>query len=327
MAEQESQLTSEEPTAELASAQQAFEAVASERRLSVLTELVDEQGHPRTRTFTELFEASDADTTAGFAYHLRQLDGTFVRETDAEYTLTYAGRTVLDAIDGGEFTEVVDRDPIELEESCPLCGSASLTAQSRDNVLTVRCSGCDRSVLSVPSPPAAFRTHTPDELPEAIDAQHRHRIELAVEGVCPTCGGPIDAGIDQGAEQSTLDVSEEDRSLARLRCQNCGFDCSVPVTLCVRDHPAVIAFYHEHGIDVRDRPLWNVGEEWRETVVSTDPWVYVVSTRLEEQTLTLYVDEELTVRETRCTSHDRTEEECLGEGDTAEGDQSATGSA
>jgi len=185
----------------LSTAEEAFEAVASERRLGVLAELIDDRGQPRTRTFTELFEASDADTTAGFAYHLRQLDGTFVRETDAGYTLTYAGRSVLDAIRAGEFTDRIDLEPRELPESCPLCGSASLTAASEDNVLSVECEGCERSVLSCPFPPAGLRAHPSEELPDALDAQQRHRIELAT---APSARFMISASIVAGSTSDRL---------------------------------------------------------------------------------------------------------------------------
>ena len=55
------------------------------------------------------------------------------------------------------------------------------------------------------------------------------------------------------------------------------------------DHPAVVAFYHDHDRDVDDRPLWNVGTEWRERVVSRDPWCVLVSARLGDEDLLLYV--------------------------------------
>jgi hypothetical protein len=48
------------------------------------------------------------------------------------------------------------------------------------------------------------------------------------------------------------------------------------VTAGVLDHPAVVSFYCDHGADVSDRPLWNVGPEWRERLVSTDPWCVLV---------------------------------------------------
>jgi hypothetical protein len=68
-----------------------------------------------------------------------------------------------------------------------------------------------------------------------------------------------------------------------------------PVTLAVRSHPAVVAFAHHHGVSVRARPIWNVGEEWGERVVSTDPLVIRVTLDLGGETLTLFVGRDLTV--------------------------------
>ncbi|MEF8852978.1 MAG: hypothetical protein V5A28_11250 [Haloarculaceae archaeon] len=45
-----------------------------------------------------MFAATDEETTAGFAYHLRQLTGEFVRQRDDErYELTDAGRAATTA--------------------------------------------------------------------------------------------------------------------------------------------------------------------------------------------------------------------------------------
>lgn len=65
------------------------------------------------------------------------------------------------------------------------------------------------------------------------------------------------------------------------------------------EHPAVVAFYHDHGENVRDRPIWNVGDEWRETVLSSDPWCVRVSAQLDDEELAVFVAEDLTVAETR----------------------------
>lgn len=62
---------------------------------------------------------------------------------------------------------------------------------------------------------------------------------------------------------------------------------------------AVVSFYHDHGVDVRDRPIWNVGAEWRERLASTDPWCVVVATTLGGERLVCYLDRDAEVVETR----------------------------
>lgn len=96
---------------------EAFAALSDETRLRAI-QTVAATAQP---TFTELYEASDAETTAGFAYHLRQLTDRYLRkdpETE-RYELTAAGRAVARALDAGTFTERVDREPTVVDGDCP----------------------------------------------------------------------------------------------------------------------------------------------------------------------------------------------------------------
>lgn len=91
----------------------AFSRLGNATRLRVIRSLADGDAPP---TFTELFEASGGETTAGFAYHLRQLVGHYVEkrptgddEADARYVLTSAGRAVATALQAGVYTDRVER--------------------------------------------------------------------------------------------------------------------------------------------------------------------------------------------------------------------------
>lgn len=87
---------------------EAFGALASEVRVAVLVEsLAAERADEDPLTFSELQEAAGVEESAGFAYHLRQLSGHFLREAgegDGEgYVLTPAGRRAARAIVAGTF--------------------------------------------------------------------------------------------------------------------------------------------------------------------------------------------------------------------------------
>lgn len=277
----------------------AFQALGSETRLDVVRALA----RNGSASFTTLFEDSDEDTSAGFAYHLRQLDDLFVRTGDEEYELTAAGREVGRAIRADTFTESVDRSSTALEERCPFCDERALEAAVDDGVTAVRCTACDSRLLDVSFPTGGYSTHTEQDLPDAVDTYHRHRIRSFADGVCPDCGGSVSTSVDSVDEDwddgqaGALDLDVE-RPLVSFGCGGCGLDLRCPVTLTVLDHPAVVAFYHEHGSDVADRPIWNVGPEWREQFVSADPLCVRVSTRLDgepAEALHLYVGEDLRV--------------------------------
>ena len=83
---------------------EAFQTLASEVRVAVLVRLRSaERAGEAPLSFSDLQRAAGADSSAGFAYHLRQLSGHFVRGSEEGYVLTPAGRRVADAIADGTF--------------------------------------------------------------------------------------------------------------------------------------------------------------------------------------------------------------------------------
>lgn len=268
-------------------ASEAFARLGNATRMAILEALTTvEEGRvrPTERTFTELFEATDEETTAGFSYHLRQLRGEYVEQVDDGYRLTYAGLKIVREIAAGTYTERFDLDALAVPDPCPFC-AGDLSATGEDNVLTVSCTDCERDVLSLPFPPGGHATHDDDELLAAFDRHHRHRVRLLREGSCPECGG---------ATRREVDV-EGERPHADLECSACGYALRCPVSLTVLEHPAVVAHYHDQGQDVRDRPVWNVGAGWTETVLSEDPVCVRVGVRVDDEHLALLVGEDCSV--------------------------------
>ncbi len=287
--------------AELPDASDAFARLGSETRLRILRALADAETPP---TFTELFETTDEETTAGFAYHLRQLVGHYVEKRDETYHLTYAGRQVARALLAGTYTERIDREPESIDGTCPVCDDEALEATCADNRVTVACTECDTVLLTLPFPPSGARGRSTAELLDAFDSHHRSRVGLVADGVCPDCAGRAvgrieyaDSGsVPRGEVDTDPDAdTDTDRPVLAVSCADCPFSLHAPVTLGVVDHSAVVAFYDDHGIEVRDRPIWNLGTEWRESVLSTDPWCVRVSTRIDGDELDLLVGDGPTV--------------------------------
>jgi hypothetical protein len=282
----------------------AFAALGDETRLRAIRTVASADEPP---SFTELFEASEAETTAGFAYHLRQLAGRYLEkdEETERYSLTYAGRSVARALDAGTFTERVDCEPTAIDGNCPVCGTEALTARVRDNFVAVACGSCETELLSLPFPPSGVSDRDTTESLSAFDSYHRNRIELLADGVCPDCAGDAEAHI------SVSDVpglpGEESRPVLDADCSSCAFHLRTPVSLAVLEHPEVISFFADHGESVRDRPLWNLGPEWSETVLSEDPPAVAVSVELGDERLRLLVGDGPTVVDVRRESLSRDE--------------------
>jgi len=278
----------------------AFQALGGETRLAVVRTLATAD---EPLAFSDLFAATDEDTTAGFAYHLRQLADEFVRQRDDErYELTDAGRAASRAVRAGTYTERVNRGPVVLDADCPVCGGDTLTARVVDNVTHVACNACETTLSRLSLPPSGYEGRDGTDLVAAVDTHHRNRIESFADGICPECAGTVDASVGpvdedeaNATDDDALKPHEYRPRQATFTCETCGASLSCPVALATLDNPAVVAFYHDHGEDVSERPLWNVGNEWRERVVSTDPLCVVVSTRLDDEVLSLYVAGDTTV--------------------------------
>jgi len=302
----------EEPTGD---ASDAFQVLASDTRVAILQALLAEDGEggltPTSRTFSELFDATDEDTTAGFAYHLRQLRDRYVVATDDDrYELTYAGVAAARELAAGTYTDSVDRE-VPVEDPCPFCEEAALVGSVADNFMTVSCTACGRDLLDLPFPPGGHRTHDDDALADAFDALHRHRISLMAGGVCPECGGRVTVTCeriepDDGTREGQVDSGDHPVPpgplRARFDCAACTASLACPLALTVLDHPAVVAFYADHGESIADRPVWNVGAEWRERLLSVDPWAARVTTRLDDEVLALFLASDGTVVETQRTT-------------------------
>jgi len=268
----------------------AFSRLGNETRLRTIRTLAADG----PQTFTALFEGSAADTTAGFAYHLRQITGHYVEkhggDEEPRYHLTSAGRAVARALDAGVYTDRVERGPKEVDGECPLCGADSLSAGLADNRVSVACTDCETALLSLPFPPSGARDRTLPELLDAFDSYHRQRLSLVADGVCPDCAGPIQGEIE-GADPPN--EREAERPVVVADCEACPFRVRAPVSLFVCDHPDVVSFLDSHEVEAG--PIWNLGTEWRESVLSTEPWAVRVSVHTTDAVLDLLVGDGPTV--------------------------------
>ena len=100
----------DDPEVDLSPAE-AFAIHGNDLRVDVLRALADAEregagpGDPYGLSFSELYERVDAESTAGFAYHLDRLAGTFVSRSESGYRLTDLGERIIRAILAGTYNE------------------------------------------------------------------------------------------------------------------------------------------------------------------------------------------------------------------------------
>ncbi|ERH11137.1 MAG: hypothetical protein J07HX64_02918 [halophilic archaeon J07HX64] len=286
----------ESPAAEFAT--EPFELVTEETRAAILGALAAHQAeNPRDRGlgFSELRDRAAVDDSGNFNYHLGKLRPAHVRQTEDGYVLTFAGMSLAGILRAGVDAEIT-RGPVSLDGRCGLCDT-ELTVEYERRVLSVTCEN-DHRYPRDELPPNAVTGRT---LREAISIQTcrtKHLLDLVRRGVCPACFGDVER------EHQVLDAPQASHVLVAT-CTGCGRVTRSPVGVYLLDEPAVVAFYHDHGIDVTETPLWALDLPIAEpTVRSEDPLRLSLSVERDGERLTLVVDEYTNLLDSRRTPVD-----------------------
>lgn len=281
----------------------AFAALSDPTRVEILRALWESDDD--AVSFSELRAAVGARDSGGFNYHLRQLTDRFVATDDEGYRLTTAGRHVVGGLLAGAYTMEGRLDPIPLEEPCPFCGDDRTFRYEAERV-TITCDGCP-ATMEFDVPPGAFAGREAADIPTVADSFLRTCQAQARAGICPACSGPIEAevvptvreltGADPLGDGEDLPSDLEDVPLGRYECTRCGQEIVTDVGMDLVEHPAVVAFFHDHGIDVRAEPLTRfvAGGRNHAVVRERDPLRVAVTFEADGETIELLVDDALEV--------------------------------
>jgi hypothetical protein len=278
---------------ECVSPAEAFSIIGNETRLSILEALWAADSRPVR--FSRLHERVGIRDSAQFNYHLDKLTGQFVVRTEEGYDLRNAGERVVQAVLAGSFNEHPQLEPFTIDSPCTRC-NAPLRVHYEDEQLTIECPSCGRGHGTYTFPPGGLHDRSHEEILTAFEQSVRHLHCLAADGVCPACSGRMRTTITHDGE-CCLGVGLR----ADHVCEQCNHSLCSAVGLSLLDHSAVVAFHSDHGIDLSSTPYWHL--EWcvsddRTTVLSEDPWRLRVEIELDDETLSVVLDGDLTVLET-----------------------------
>lgn len=266
-----------------------FALVGDETRAAVLRVLSE---HHRDApeapglSFTELRTRCGVRDSGKFNYHLGRLEGTLVEKSEDGYHLSFRGFRAVGAMVGGAFDADSRRGPEPVPGDCPFCGDA-MTAAHEDGGFRVTCE----------------RDHVfqQDLLPSAIDGDvtdaarlmtltlHQD-LQLSRRGLCPICHGRTDA------ELVRLDVPFDGPAFRSI-CTQCGAGYTSTPGAPLALHPDVVSFYHDHGVDLRDLPFWDLDlyDDDSATTTCEDPLRVEIDVRLDDETLRVTLDDEAAV--------------------------------
>lgn len=279
---------------------EAFDLLSNEVRLDILRALgeADAAGEEMPVSFTDLQRRVGVEDNGRFNYHLSELTGPLVAKREDGYELEPPGSNIYQAIVSGAYTadEGIDPVPVE-EEDCPYCG-AEAAAWYEDSRFHLGCSDCDNLVIRYAIPPASFDREQPESLLRA-GGTYIFRDQLSMrQGICPYCAGSVDCDLNE--EGGTLEEFNERvySSVATFTCNRCGWSMHSGVPFAMNIEPAVISFFHEHGIGIFERYPWSIYQYAEDEVLSREPWRVEVCCRIGDDMLRLVIDEDVTVVET-----------------------------
>lgn len=296
---------------------EAFELLGNETRLAILLalweaiDLVPPPSEP-TLSFSELRKRIGMRHGTQFNYHLDKLVGQFVRKTDAGYTLTTSAERILSTILAGTLIDAPSFADERIDAACMLCGASTIVDYS-DGVLTQRCPRCDGVTREPDEPPGAIakeyrppvglKNRTPQEFVQQGKTWQRHQRHAFIEKTCPDCSGTITTTIlvcDDHVSHDRTVCAHCDRVheiVASFVCDVCKSSMRTGVWNTILTDVAVIAFFHEHGLDTKafeDELAYGVLYEAIERVAvhSEEPLEIMVTVELDGDRLDVTLDDE-----------------------------------
>jgi hypothetical protein len=307
-------ITEEPLRSDADSRNRAFKLLSDETRLQVLQVLWEahDPADASPMRFADLRERLGADDPGRLNYHLNQLAPHFIRRTDEGYELRESGERIVRMLLSGTAIEEPEVEPVAVDVSCWYCGGQPELSY-RDGWRYLECTNCDaRCVDTFPPgvlsksefPPSGLRNRTPIEINEADRIWGAHRRASVMDGVCPECAGTmpvssIDICEDHRPDWETYQFCETCGSIFWMLvshiCEVCKYSWRLPTLFYPTRHPAVVAFYYEHGIefDLATYEQRMLILDYREELVSEDPLRIRISVPLNDEELRLTFDEQM----------------------------------
>lgn len=298
----------------------AFALLGSETRVEILRALGD-AGDPLP--FSDLYDSVDVRDSGQFNYHLEKLAGHFVRKTEDGYTLSRMGRRVVEAVLSGAVTETPDLERSVVDESCEHCG-APVEVTWKEGSIRLFCTECsgrysrvsstqrrddpvDEGYLGrLPLPPAGVRDRLPTEVLQAAWVTGTLEVYSLAAGICPRCSASIDRTVgvceDHDASDGPCDACKSIYAVTLgFRCSNCIYKSGGGVGLGLIANTELLDFVTDHGLNPIDpdsiRDINRVTEDYDVEVLSTDPLRARLTFAIDDDSLSLTIDEELNVLE------------------------------
>lgn len=282
---------------------EAFDLLGHEIRLAIIERLAAERRRSWRANgleFAALRKAVGVEDAGQFNYHLDKLLGTFVEKRDDEYVATTAGVEVAGTVRAGTYETDDVSFTAAIGARCTECDDR-LEAAYQGGTLQVRCP--EHGLYHATAiPPAVVRDRDPETVVALAQRNARNELGRALDGACVHCWGTVDVETPVEPPKELLDQQgttpdEVDQVVVEFACRDCEATFWTAASVTVLDHPAVVAFYHDHGVNVRDRGYLELSfvDGTNGVVESTDPVRVRIDVTHDDDTLHVWVDDDAQV--------------------------------
>jgi hypothetical protein len=294
--------------------EEAFGILGGEARVEILRRLAEVDG---PETYSDLFDSIAYDDISNFNYHLDKLVGHFVGKSGDGYVLRRPGERIVEAVLSGAVTSDPVRERTRTSRPCPIC-SGPIEVGYEEERVTLHCPECPGLIERVdadgdratepgnlgyrPLPPAAVAGRTAEEMHDVSKTWTSLTVHAMARGICPRCSGKVDHEVEvcESHDKSDGTCGQCGRvhgTVFSAICTNCTFDVHAGVAGFLGAKTEVMAFLIEHGIDPLSPGDFHPYSAVEETILSTDPFEAQYTVTVEDDTLTMIVDAELSVIE------------------------------
>lgn len=292
---------------------EAFAVLGNDTRIRIL-QAIGEATEPLS--FSELYDRIDYDPSTNFNYHLQKLEGHFVSKTEDGYELGQVGNRIAQAVLSGSVTEAPLLERTEVDHRCEYCGAETEISYTK-GVLGLYCRECPGNTTDdVPKeyrgylrgqsfPPAGLQGRTATEVHRtAFVWGNLQRLSLASK-ICPVCSAPLETEMevcDNHDPEGNLCETCGRRRLVSVtsRCTNCIIEGGGPLRTFLLTNTEVLAFLTTHGLNplAPSTEPWAVLETRDEEILSREPFEVRVTFAIDDDTITVTVDDDLSVVDT-----------------------------
>jgi DNA-binding transcriptional ArsR family regulator len=305
-------------------ATEAFALLGNETRLAILLALWEEHdphASDNVVSFSEIFDRVEYEDPGSFSYHLQELEGQFIRQyADGEgYELRVPALRFIHAVIAGAGVQDETLEPTEIDQPCPFCDAPTAISYEEGLVIHV-CTECEGVTTeetvsgylsAVPFDPAGLSDRTPEDIRAASRVAAWRQTQIMFEGLCPACSGPVDSWLECCPDHDQNGICERCGTkfsvLARFQCQTCkNHNVSSPKALALF-HPAMMAFYEDHGISTRVRAddpesvrrVFGLMDDHEVQIIAEEPLRATVTASVDNNEIRLTFDETATVASVR----------------------------